>query len=252
MLRRERHEEIVVLRLDKPEKLNAWDRELRTFVRTTLAELDGDAGVKAVAFTGTGSRAFCAGADLSDTTIGEPSAAEDRMTAFRDLYRGIQSFRKPLVAALNGLALGSAFQAALLMDYRVAHRGVQVGMPELNSGIPCFTGSSILAASVGIAQARKLALSGDFIDAEEALQHGLIDEVVDAERVLGRAIEVATALSKKSPVAFAETKLWFRDMMQPALDAAFERAAAVRSRTETSHGIQSGVAGFLGRTHANK
>jgi enoyl-CoA hydratase/carnithine racemase len=134
------------------------------------------------------------------------------------------------------------------MDYRVAHSGVEVGMPELNSGIPCFTGSSILAASVGAAQARRLALSGQFIGGEEALRLGLVDEIVAADHVLARALEVAADLSRKSAGAFAETKLWLRDIMQPALDAAFERAALVRSRAETSHGIQSGVTGFLGRS----
>lgn len=248
MLRKEPRGDTLILRIDRPEKLNAWDRELRDGVKKTLGEVDSDPDVKAVVFTGTGEKAFCAGADLTDTTIGVASAARDRMIAYRSLYCGIRSFRKPLVAALNGLAMGSAFQAVLLMDYRVAHRGVRLGLPEMNSGIPCITGSTILSWAIGSARARNIAITGRFLDADEALSLGLVDEIVEPEKVLDRSLEVAAMLSQKSPAAFAETKLWFRDMLQPALDAAFEHAAEVRSGEGMSRSIQAGVGGFLGRT----
>ncbi|GGE29143.1 hypothetical protein GCM10007276_02860 [Agaricicola taiwanensis] len=247
MLQREMHGEVLVLRLNRPEKLNAWNLDLRNAVKDALIQADGDSAVKAVIVTGTGSRAFCAGADLSDKAIGVASEAGQRMVAFRALYDSIQSFRKPLIAALNGLAMGSAFQAILLMDYRIGHAGVTVGMPEINSGMPCITGSAILNWSIGAPRALNIASTGRFLGSDEALHLGLINEIVDEDQVLPRALELAAELMKKSPQAYAETKLWFRDMTRPALDAAFARAAEVRAKSEMAQSIEAGVGAFLTR-----
>lgn len=248
MLRRDHRDGILVLRLDRPEKLNAWDQALRDAVGTALAEAEGDPAVRAVVLTGTGRRAFCAGADLTDPTIGTSSAAGERMAGYRALYEALLSFCKPLVVALNGLAAGSAFQAILLADYRIGHPGVRLGMPEINSGMPCITGSTLLCQSVGAAAARSLATSGRFVDAERALALGLLDELVDEPAVLDRALAVAGDCAAKSPHAFAETKRWFAQMLRPALDEAFEHAAAVRSQSSMGDSIEAGVRGFLGRS----
>lgn len=245
MLRKETREDVQILRLDRPERLNAWDGATREAVREALGEAEANPAVKAVVITGTGRKAFCAGADLTDKTIGLAEAAPDRMRAYRELYDAIQSFSKPLVAALNGLALGSAFQSVLLMDYRVAHRGVRFGLPEINSGLPCITGSTLLVWAIGAARARNMAISGRFVDAEEALQLGLIDEVVEETSVLGRGIEVANNLAEKSPAAFAATKRWFRDMISDSLDGAFRYAGEVRASESMSRSIGAGVDRFL-------
>lgn len=252
MLKREMKDGTLILRLDRPEKLNAWDAQLRDAVKNSLNEINDDESVRAVVITGTGPKAFCAGADLSDGTIGVASAASDRMAAYRELYISIQSFRKPLVAALNGLAVGSAFQAILLMDYRIGHKGVRLGLPEINSGMPCITGSAILSWSIGPVRALNIATSGRFVGTEEALHLGVIDEVVAPEKVLDRAVAVAGELAQKPPHSFAETKLWFRDMMQPALNAAFDRAGKVRASTGMSQSIQAGVQGFFDRSNSSE
>jgi enoyl-CoA hydratase/carnithine racemase len=167
------------------------------------------------------------------------------MRAYRALYAAIQSFGKPLVAALNGLALGSAFQSVLLMDYRVGHRDVRFGLPEISSGLPCITGSTVLTWAIGATRARNIAITGRFVDADEALQLGLIDEIVDEKVVLDRAIVVAASLAEKSPEAYAATKRWFRDTLAKDLDAAFEHAGAVRSSESMSRSIEAGVSDFL-------
>lgn len=247
MLKSENRDGVLVLCLDNPRRLNAWSEAVREEFRRTLKHAEQDPATVAVVITGSGERAFCAGADLTDPKMGDPAAAQGRMVAFRALFVGIQSFRKPLVAALNGLTLGSAFQAVMLMDWRIAHAGVRLGLPEMNSGIPCITGTAILAWTVGPQLARSIALSGRFIEASEAHRLGLVEEVVENDRVLDRAIEVARELASKSSEAFAETKHWTRDLYLPALDAAFARAAATRAKESVAHAVQSGISGFFGR-----
>lgn len=247
MLRRENRSGILILRLDNPARLNAWSQAVRADVAAALRAAAADTAVRAVVVTGTGERSFCAGADLTDPTMGDPAAARARMDAFQDFYLAIQSFPKPLVAALNGFALGSAFQAVLLMDYRVGHEAVKFGLPEINSGMPCITGSAILSWSVGPLAARSIAISGRFVHADEAHRLGLVEELVPPGRVLERAIEVAEELAAKAPHAFAETKLWIRDLNLPALEAAFERAALVRGKVDVAHDVQAGIRAFFGR-----
>ena len=250
MLRQENRDGILVLRLDNPARLNAWSQATREEFRQALLAAEDEPTVAAAVITGTGDRAFCAGADLTDPAMGDPAAAQGRMDAFRALYAGVLSFRKPLVAALNGLTLGSAFQVVMLTDYRVAHDGVRLGLPEINSGMPCITGTAILSWTVGPQLARSIALSGRFVAASEAYRLGLLEALVDSDRVLERAIEVARELGSKSPGAYAETKHWTRDLCLPALDAAFARAAEARGKESIAHAVRDGIKDFFGRDKA--
>lgn len=247
-LEREDRGAITVLRLNRPEVLNAWRPMDRTLLRNILAALERDPAVKAVVLTGTGERAFCAGADLTDPEISVPSKASERMTGIQDLYRALQSFPKPLVAALNGQAVGSGFQAVMLMDCSIAHRGVRFAMTELVHGMPCLTGTTILSWSVGLARARQMVMTGRFIYAEEALALGLIDQIVEPDQVLEAAIAAAQELARRAPAAFAETKLWVRDLRAGELDDAFRRASEVRMKASVSKAIETGATAFRGRS----
>ncbi len=251
MLKRESAGKLLVLRIDNPTKRNAWNSAMRDEVRLALVEADRSDAVAAVVLTGTGPDAFCAGADLSEASVTGQSESAARMQGFRDLYWSLQSFRKPIVSALNGMALGSAFQAILLTDRRVAHRGVRLGMPEVKSGIPCITGSSILSWVVGANRARELATTGRFIDGEEGHRLGLIDELVESDQVFERACEVADELASLPATAYAETKLWFRDQFQASLTAAFEHAAQIRRDSSIQDSMRFGIEGFFSSRHAN-
>lgn len=247
MIDQDLHGDVVLLRLNRPEKLNAWDTPAREALRLALETADANPAVKAVVVTGAGEKAFCAGADLKESGIGVPSDARQRMDRFLQLYTGVLSFRKPLVAALNGLAVGSAFQVVLLMDYRVGHKGVRLGLPEINSGIPTVSGSTVLNWAVGLNRTREISVSGRMIQGEEAHALGLIEEMVEPARVLERAFEVARQLASKKPHAYAETKAWLRDLRLPELRAAFERAFEIRQRGDVAAAIQTGVAGFVAK-----
>jgi enoyl-CoA hydratase/carnithine racemase len=245
MIEQEMRGDILLLRLNRPEKLNAWDTPAREAFRLALEAADENDEVKAVVVTGAGEKAFCAGADLNEPGIGVPSDAKQRMGRFLDFYIAVLSFRKPLVAALNGLAVGSAFQVVLLMDHRVGHSKVRMGLPEINSGIPTISGATILNWAVGLNRTREISVSGRMIHGDEAHALGLIEELVEPDRVLERACEVATRLASKKPHTYAETKAWLRDLRLPELVSAFDRAYEIRQRKDVANSIQSGVAGFV-------
>src|SRR5215472_15183850 len=118
---------IATVTLNKPWKLNAWDTPMRAQVAEVLRSWNADPRVLAVVMTGAGERAFSAGQDLDET---------DKFQSWRDFYNSIRDLDKPCLAALNGVAAGSAFQAAMLTDLRVGHPGVRMGQAEINSGIP--------------------------------------------------------------------------------------------------------------------
>jgi enoyl-CoA hydratase len=247
MLDKQIHDDVLIIRLNRPEKLNAWDTPARNAFRIALEEADANDDIKAVIVTGAGDRAFCAGADLKESGIGVPSDARQRMDGFLSLYTTVLSFRKPLIAALNGLAVGSAFQVVLLMDYRVGHADVQMGLPEINSGIPTISGATILTWAVGLNRTREISVSGRMVPGEEAHKLGLIEELTDADKVMERAFEAARRLAAKKPNAYAETKAWLRDLRLPELTASFERAFEIRQRKDVAASIQSGVAGFVAK-----
>ena len=134
--------EIAVITLNRPEVLNAWHKPMRDELNGLLRECDEDESVRAIVLTGAGNRAFCAGQDFKEAHSFGADDAAGWMYEWESLYGRIRSLSKPIVAALNGVAAGSAFQVALLTDLRVGHSGVRMGQPEINTGIASVTGPS--------------------------------------------------------------------------------------------------------------
>src|SRR5262245_55544491 len=144
---------LAILTLNKPWKLNAWDTPMRDEIADALNRWNSDPHVRAVIMTGAGERAFSAGQDLDETE--KFQSGSDGATWFqswRGFYNSIRNLDKPCLAALNGVAAGSAYQAALLMDVRVAHRGVRMGQSEINAGIPSVTGPMVMLPRIGLSR----------------------------------------------------------------------------------------------------
>jgi enoyl-CoA hydratase/carnithine racemase len=222
-----RHEDgVAIVTLNNPERLNAWSSAMRAELGQMLAGLGADDGVKAVVLTGAGERAFCSGQDFSESQNFEGGADADQwLAAVKGFYEIIRGIEKPTICALNGLAAGSGFQVALLLDYRIGHAGVSMGQPELNNGIPSVVGPwAIFAERIGVARSMDLILTGRLIGAEEARHIGLLNEIVPAAEVLPRSIALARELGGKPPIALRLTKRAYREATQPAFDRAFEIA----------------------------
>ena len=242
--------DVLIVKLVKPGRLNAWDAAMRMRIAALLAESAERSEVKAVVLTGHGDRAFCAGADMQELS-GHADAASIRaaLLEWKCFYRAILTFRKPLVVALNGLAAGSAFQIALLADARVAHPGVTLGQTEIRWGIPSITGSAIMARRLGTALAAELALTGRMLDAAEAERHGLLSSVVPAPEVLPAAVGLARALGAHSPLAVAHTKRWFQEQELAEIERAFAFAQEAQADVVEHGDMSSRVAAFARTPH---
>lgn len=195
LLTLERDGKIAVITLNRPDKRNALNTALRDEVRTALEELEADDAISVAIITGAGP-VFCAGFDTSEFASSSPAAVFAGESA-RRYHARLQRFAKPLIAAINGPALGGGFDIAVLADVRIASTAAAFAHPEIKFGAPTLFGP--LAAIVGGGMARDLALSGRRIDATEAHRIGLVSAVVEPERLLDAA-KAAAAVIAEAPL----------------------------------------------------
>ncbi len=237
---------IGVATLNRPNKLNAWDGAMRLELKAILDGFGADDAVRAVIMTGAGDQAFSAGQDLAETmafTSGEEG--EEWFLSWRDFYESIRSLEKPCIAALNGVAAGSAYQVALLTDVRVAHAGVRMGQPEINSGIPSVLGPMLMMERLGLSRTVELTLSGRMMEAEECHRIGLIHYLVPQDQVMAKSREIAEMLAAKPPLAMRLNKRRFRQATQPAFDEAFASGAPIERAAYESGEPQDSMRHFF-------
>ncbi|MBN9028793.1 MAG: enoyl-CoA hydratase [Rhizobiales bacterium 63-7] len=203
-----------VITLNRPEVLNAWHAQMRADLVCALDAAEEDDAVGAIIVTGAGERAFGAGQDLNETKTFDPDRAELWIGEWERLYDRIRSLSKPLIMALNGLAAGSAFQVALLGDFRIGHDGVKMGQPEINSGIASTTGPWIMMEMIGLARTTDLTLSGRMMPASECVAIGLINRIVPQEEVLAAALALGEELAAKPRLAMKLNKQRFREVTE--------------------------------------
>lgn len=240
------HDNIAVVTLNRPGKLNAWDRPMRNEIERVLRDLNVDDTVAAIVLTGAGTTAFSAGQDLAETQ-GFASAEEggEWFLSWRSFYDALRSLDKGCVAALNGVTAGSAYQFALMTDVRVAHPGVKMGQPEINSGIPSVLGPMLMMSPLGMSRTVELTLTGRMMQAEECYRLGLIHYLVDESNVLAKAKEVAMDLASKPRLAFQLTKRRFKQVTQPAFDEAFEAGFVIEAEAFASGEPQGEMTRFF-------
>jgi enoyl-CoA hydratase/carnithine racemase len=222
---------IAVIFLNRPQVLNAWHKPMRDMLYDALSAANADSDVRAIVLTGSGDRAFGAGQDFEEAHNFGADDAAGWMAEWDRLYDCIRSLGKPIVAALNGVAAGSAFQVALLADLRIGHDGVKMGQPEINTGIASVTGPWIMREHIGLARTIDLVLTGRMMDAAEAFTIGLINRIVPRADVLNEAIAIAHQLGAKNPLAMRLARQRFREMTQAGYEDAMD--ASVRIHRET-------------------
>ena len=226
----ERQGEIATLTLNRLEVLNAWHAPMRQEIVAALVDLNGDEAVRAIIITGAGERAFSAGQDLAEAKNFDADHAASWIDEWRAMYQALRDLDKPLVAALNGVAAGSAFQVALLADLRVGHPGTRMGQPEINVGIASTLGPWLMRERLGLSRTIELTLSGRLMDGAECHDIGLIHYLVPQAEVLDKAREVAQMLASKPPVAMRLDKRRFREMTKADFEDALQ--AGVRTQRE--------------------
>jgi len=172
--------EIALLRINRPEALNAMNIDVISELSRTVDIVGADESIKVVIITGTGDKSFCAGADISYMVNIEPISAEKYASSAQSVLNKIERLEKPVIAAVNGYALGGGCELAMVCDIRVASSNAKLGQPEVTIGIPPgWGGTQRLMRLVGPAKAKELVFTGKMISAQEALQLGLVNNVID-------------------------------------------------------------------------
>jgi enoyl-CoA hydratase len=198
----ERDGSIAVVTVSRPRVLNALDTQTLDELRRAALELKHDSGVRAVILTGAGEKAFVAGADIEQLARLAPDEAKAYALAGQHVFDLLENLGKPVVAAINGFALGGGCELAMACTFRVASETARLGQPEVKLGlIPGFGGTQRLARLVGKGRAIDLVLTGRLVDAEEALRWGLVHRVVPAANLMTEARSLAASLAELAPVA---------------------------------------------------
>jgi enoyl-CoA hydratase len=197
-----------IITLNRPKRLNAINSDLLGGLIQKLHKSGDDNDVASVVLTGAG-RAFCAGEDLKETSAGKSLAQWTReIEALQETQRLIMQLGKPLIAAINGYAVGGGLEFALSCDIRIAGEDAKFGFPETGVGLTVTNaGTKLIAQIVGLGKAKELILTGDIIDAEEAMRIGLVNKVVPAERLIAETLQVCQKINQRSPLALRLSRI---------------------------------------------
>lgn len=184
-------EDIAIIRINRPEALNAMNTDVIAELSRAIEIVGVDEGIKVVIITGNGEKAFCAGADIAFMVNIDPIKAEKYASAAQSVLNKIERMEKPVIAAINGYALGGGCELALVCDIRIAVNTAKIGQPEVTIGIPPgWGGTQRLVRIVGPAKAKELIFTGKMISAEEAFEIGLVNKVVKLEELTsGSAVQ---------------------------------------------------------------
>ncbi len=198
----DKKEKIAVLTFNRPAALNALNTEVNLALIDLLDKAEADPDIRVIVLTGSGDKAFVAGADIIEMM--NMSAMQARLHAIRAkrVTDKIWNLSKPVIAAVNGFCLGGGLEYALACDLRVASEKARFGLPEISLGIlPGGGGTQRLPRLIGMTKAKELCLTGDMINAAQALELGLVNSVAPAESLMEKALELAAKIAGKSPTS---------------------------------------------------
>ena len=237
---------VLVITLDRPDALNALSQQLVAELNKALRLARADA-VRGVVITGAGEKAFAAGADISEFAGMEPLDAHRFAARGQAVFNNIESFPKPVVAAVNGYALGGGCELAMTCHLRVAAETAQFGQPEVQLGlIAGYGGTQRLPRLVGRGIATEMLLTGERISAQRAYEVGLVNRVVPAADVVETARQMVLTIASKAPVAVAMTLQAVRASDLP-LPQGLQQEAALFAQCAATEDFAEGVMAFLNR-----
>ena len=195
---------VLTITVNRPEKLNALNKNVFADLKKALNNIENDPEIRSVIITGTGTKAFVAGADISEFVGLTKDQAMGMAQIGQDIFLRIERCNKPIIAAVNGFALGGGCELSMACHFRIASENAKFGQPEVNLGlIPGYGGTQRLVQLIGKGRALELLMSGNMIDANTALEYGLINYVVKQEELLTKARSILETINSKAPLAVA-------------------------------------------------
>ncbi len=240
-------EPIGIVTFNRANVLNALRRNLLEEVAEALRDMERNDSVRAIVITGAGEKAFAAGADISElNALATAGSGAEQARMGQALTRQIERLRKPVIMAINGFALGGGCEIAMSGDILIASENARFGQPEVNLGlIPGYGGSQRTTRLVGKQLATYLCLTGEMIDANEALRIGLVARVVPAGELMSEAKRIATVIASKAPLAVAACKRVINNGAHLSIDDALELEALEFGALVDTEDIREGTSAFL-------
>jgi enoyl-CoA hydratase len=242
---------VAIITINRPRVLNALNAATLDELRHAILELKADESARAVVVTGAGEKSFVAGADINELAVMTPTGARDHAIRGQQVFEIVERMGKPVVAAINGFALGGGCELAMACTVRLAADTAKLGQPEINLGlIPGYAGTQRLARLVGKGRALELLLSGDPISAQEAHRIGLVNRVVPAGELMLEARRVAAMLAAKAPLAAR----YIMDAVHEGLEMPFAQAeileATLFGLVSSTEDMREGTRAFLEKRKA--
>jgi enoyl-CoA hydratase len=240
------HEQIATITLNRPKVLNALNTKVFDELEMAFTALSNDAAVRVILLTGAGEKAFAAGADINELAAADAVTGEAKARRGQAVFRLIETCGKPVIACINGFALGGGCELAMACTLRLASETARFGQPEVKLGlVPGYGGTQRLPRLAGQSAALRLLLTGEMIGAAEALRIGLVDEVVPAARLMPRAKELAEAIIAMAPLAVTGCMEAVRRGSELGIDNAMKVEAEIFGRLCGTADKAEGTAAFL-------
>ena len=244
----ERHDDTIILILNRPKAFNAINTELRLLFIEALEQANSDDSVRAVIVTGAGDKAFCAGQDLTETSRYGVDDVEAWLTANHAMYRAVRLLDKPAIAAFNGVTAGAGLQIGLCCDVRIGYPEMRIGQPEIKAGLASIVGSQLMTEHLGMAHNVELSLTGELISGQRAYEIGLLNRLVPQAAITEAALEMADKLRQLAPTAMRLTKQRFRSLTEPGFESALQVAIESQKQAYAAGEPQAAMQKFLQRS----
>ena len=247
----ERDGAVAIVTLNRPKVLNALNNQTLAELASCMAALKADPGVRAIILTGAGEKSFVAGADINELAALSPVEGQAHARRGQLIFDAIEQLGKPVIAAINGFALGGGCELAMACTIRLAADTARFGQPEVNLGlIPGYAGSQRLPRLVGKGIAMEILLTGDMVGAQRAYEIGLVNRVVPAAELMSEARKLAQTLAAKAPIAVR----FILDAVNQGLDAPFSVGELLETSLfgtiASSEDMREGTKAFLEKRKA--
>lgn len=240
------NDRIAVLTVNRPDKLNSLNAEARARLKELLIGLKTDPRVDVVIITGTGEKAFVAGTDIRELSMVDGEGGKELALKGQEVFDLVENLGKPVIAAINGYALGGGCELALACHIRIASDTAKLGQPEVNLGvIPGYGGTQRLARLVGKGRAMEMILTGNQIDADEALRIGLVNRVVPKDELIATARTIALAIRDKGQIAIRMALKAVNMVQETNLTDGLELEASLFGVCCASEDAKEGTRAFL-------
>ena len=248
MLKFDKNGFVARVTINRPKALNALNGKVLQELEQVFVDIENDDSLRVVVLTGEGDKAFVAGADIKEMKDYGSEEALKMSQAGQKVFEVIERCSKPVIAAVNGFALGGGFELALACDFIIASENAKFGLPEVSLGlIPGYGGTQRLARNIGLQKAKRLIFSGEMLDASTAASWGVISEVVPQQELLEKSLKLAKKISYQAPLAIQSAKNSISIGFDKSLSEGLNLEATLFSKVFSTQDKNEGIDAFINK-----